>query len=203
MVDDHGQVALALAVADLVDADPAQMVERIETSALLGGDPGQDPADRQPGDPHQLRDRPLRALAGKPGDLVLEAAREARVVARPRHRRDHHTMPLAAHPRRLRLQEADRGAQIERTPPPPALTRVVAGAASATEPAAAPLAPARARRDNQRVPVEPDVLDHRLLDAQQPSPYPHPAHAVSLLSRSDRRTAGNVERERRAPSRRR
>jgi len=174
---------------ELVDPDPDELVERLEASPLLGRYPGQDPADRQPGDPHQLRNRPLRALAGEPGDLILEAAREARVVARPGDGGDDHAVAPALDPGRLRLQVAAGRGQVERPPAPPALALVVAGAAAPTDPAAAPLAPIRVHVHNQRaVPVELDPLNDRPLDTEQPPhPYPCLQHAVSLLSRSDPR----------------
>src|SRR6202011_1016765 len=110
------------------DPDPDQVVERVEAGPLLRGDASEDPPDRQPGDPHQLADRPLRALAAKPSHLVVKAAREAGVVTRPRHRRHNNAVAPAATARRLRLQIAAAAAEIERPPAPSPLTPVVAGA---------------------------------------------------------------------------
>src|SRR5262249_55900936 len=90
MVDDDGDVALALAVGELVDADPLQAGERVAAPAgLLDHHPLDDPADGRPGDAHQLADRALRAVCRQPGDLVLEVARKPGAVPRPRHARDH------------------------------------------------------------------------------------------------------------------
>ena len=50
MVDDDGQVPLALAVADLVDPDPPQPVKQIDLAHRFGGDPLEDRADRPPRD---------------------------------------------------------------------------------------------------------------------------------------------------------
>jgi len=57
MVDDHGEVAVAPLVADLVHPDPAQPSEPVHLGGLLGSDPRADPADGAPGDAQQLPDR--------------------------------------------------------------------------------------------------------------------------------------------------
>jgi hypothetical protein len=66
VVDDDGQVALALAMADLVDPDPVQPGEQIDLAAGFVAHALADGADRPPRDPHQLRDRGLRRVDGQP-----------------------------------------------------------------------------------------------------------------------------------------
>jgi len=80
-----GQVALALAVANLVAADRDQpvkpgLVEVVADDAL------DDQPDRLPGDPEQPGDRRLGHLLREQGDDVLEVARVARARPGPRHR---------------------------------------------------------------------------------------------------------------------
>ena len=71
----------------------------------LCGDPLEDPADRPPADPHQLSDRPLRAVHRQPRALVFERPGEARPwraqgTAQRRHR-------ASRHPRRVGLENAN------------------------------------------------------------------------------------------------
>jgi len=60
MIDNDGQVAVALPVADLTDADPAQPREPVDPGHGVGGNPGDDRPDGAPGDAHQLHHRALR-----------------------------------------------------------------------------------------------------------------------------------------------
>jgi hypothetical protein len=46
MVHDDGHVPLALAVADLIDPDPSELVEQIDLAHSLRGDPFEDRAER-------------------------------------------------------------------------------------------------------------------------------------------------------------
>jgi hypothetical protein len=60
VVDDHGQIALALAVGDLVDPDPPQAGEQVGLASGLLRHPLADPPDAALADPHQLRDGAAR-----------------------------------------------------------------------------------------------------------------------------------------------
>jgi hypothetical protein len=51
VVDHHRQVAVALAVGDLVDADAAQPFQAVDVGPGLLGDAGEHPADGAPGHP--------------------------------------------------------------------------------------------------------------------------------------------------------
>jgi hypothetical protein len=66
VVDDHGQIAVALLVSDLVDPDPDEPVQRVELLAGLADDPVDGRSDRRPADPQQLGDHrhPVRAVGG-------------------------------------------------------------------------------------------------------------------------------------------
>jgi len=48
VIDDHGQVAMPLLVADLIDPDPAQTREPVHRRVDVSADPGDDRADRAP-----------------------------------------------------------------------------------------------------------------------------------------------------------
>jgi hypothetical protein len=117
-------------------------------------------------------DRGLGAHRGQPRHRLIEAVRVPRAVPRPRHRRHDHPVHRAAHPRRVSLHERLHRAQIQRPPPPASLTTVVAGAAPPAQSAPPPLTPHRPHRrhDHTLLLVEYDTLNHRLLDAEQPSP---------------------------------
>ena len=141
VIDDDGQIALTLAMRDLVDPDPAQTVEKIGLALGFDADAFADRADRPPRDTHQLGDRRLARVHRKPRGLVLERAREPRVVPGPRHRADHDAVTAARHPRRRGLDERQRRAEIQRTPPTAPVAEVIARAASPTHPAALTLAP--------------------------------------------------------------
>ena len=132
VIDDNGQVALPAAMAYLINADPPQPGEQIDLALRLIGDAFADPADRSPRDTHQLRNRGLGAVDGQPRRLVLERAREPRVVTRPRHRADHDTVATARHPRRFGLHERERRAEIQRAPAPPAVSKIETGTAAPT-----------------------------------------------------------------------
>jgi hypothetical protein len=82
VIDDDGQVALTLAMRDLIDPDPSQTVEQIDLALRLIADAFADRADRPPGDTHQLRDSGLRRVDGQPPRLVLKRPGEPRVVTR-------------------------------------------------------------------------------------------------------------------------
>jgi hypothetical protein len=161
VVDDHGQVAVALAVGDLVDPDPPQAGEQVEVTPRLYGHPLADPADAAPADPHQLRDGAARRVHRQPGDLLLEGSREARVVPGPGDGADDHAMLRAAHSRRIGLQVGDRRAEVQRPPASPPLAEVEARGSAAADAAAVTLPMVRADRHHYLPPiVELHALDH-------------------------------------------
>lgn len=185
VIDDHGQVVVALQMRDLVDADPGQAFQRVDAGAALGHHPGDDPPDRHPGDAQQLTDRRLRRLRRQPRRLVLEVAGEPRPVPRPRHRSHRHAMLRAVHPRGVGLQEDLDRAQVQTAPTAPTVSAVVARRrpfAAATT--ALPRPSGTHPHDHGLVIVcERDVLDHGApVDTDQLLPYPGRAHAVSCAS---------------------
>ena len=200
VIDDNGQVALPAAMAYLINADPPQPGEQIDLALRLIGDAFADPADRSPRDTHQLRNRGLGAVDGQPRRLVLERAREPRVVTRPRHRADHDTVATARHPRRFGLHERERRAEIQRAPAPPAVSKIETGTAAPADTAPIMLPPPRpGRHDDLSLIADPHVLDDRPHQAQQPRPYPCAAHVASAPLDSSPEEAGTLGAARRAP----
>jgi len=168
---------------DLVEPELLESGEQVASLLGLGRDAFADPSDGPPRDPQQVADRGLERVDRKPRRGVLEAARETGVEARPRHRRDDHPVALALNARSVRFQEADRRAEVKLPPPPPTLAQVIPRASPPAVRAAIPLAKTRADRHHDRVVlVELDLLDHHLLQPQQPRPrtdaYASLAHAA-------------------------
>lgn len=200
VIDDDGQVALALAMTNLVDADSSQPVEQIDVALRLVTDAFAESADRAPRDPHQLGDRRLGCVDGQPRGLVLEGAREPRAVPGPRDCADHHAVTTTTHPRRVGLHERQRRPEIQRSPTPASVTLIEPRTAPPAHAAAISLAPDRPYRDDNLIlTANLHVLDDRPLDAQQPRPYPDLAHAVSAPLGSSPEEAGTLGAARRAP----
>jgi hypothetical protein len=116
----------------------------------------------------------------QPRHGVLKRPGEAGTVACPRHRRDHHAMLRAAHPRRVGHHVGADHPQVKGPPAPSALAPVEASTAPPALAAAAPLPAGRADRSDDHLGglVKLHPLDHRLLDAEQLCPYPLGLHAV-------------------------
>jgi hypothetical protein len=172
MVHHDGQVAVPLLVADLIDPDPAHPGEPVHPGHRVLGDPRDDRPYSAPGDPHQLGHRGLRTRHRQPRDLIIEEPGVPGAVPRPGHRRHHHPVLGAAHPRRISLQHRHHNAQVQRPPASSTLPLVIARTPPPAQPTAAPLPAGRPHmRDQQRsVLIELDPADRGLLDPQQPSP---------------------------------
>ena len=182
VVDHHHQVAVALAMRDLVDADAGEALQGIAAAAGLGSHTGHDGPHGPPGDAHQLRHRRARRLAGEPGHLVLEVLGEPRGVACPRQGHHDHPVSPASDPGCVGLEEARCRAQIEATPAPPPLPVVKPRAAPPADPAPPSLVGEGADRHDDRgldglalvsghpPLVEADVLDARPVDTKDASP---------------------------------
>ena len=200
MVDDDREVALSLAVADLVDPDPSQAIEQVDLALRLGGDPLEDPADRAPRDPHQRSHRRLGAVHSQPRALIFKRLGEPRPMTRPGHRRNDHPVPLAGHPRRFSLYEREPRPQVQRPPPPTTVTEIEPRAPTPAHPAAVALPPPRPdSHDHLPLAAAVDVLDDHGLQPKQPGPYPCSAHAASAPLDSSLRTTGTLGAARRAP----
>jgi hypothetical protein len=181
MVDDHDQVALALLVADLIDADAMQPGQQVDLAGPLDGDPGAHPTDRAPGQAQQLGDSGAGGVDRQPRHGVLKPSGEPGAMTRPRHRSDQHAVGGAGDAGRVGLQQRRDRAKVERAPATSPLALVVAGTATTAQRAAASAAAGRPHHGDKRTSllVEHDLLDHRVLDTKQPLPYPCGSHAVS------------------------
>ena len=115
VVGDAGQVALPLAVGDLVDADRDEAREALFVE-VIGDHALNDPTDRLPADPEQRGDRRLGHLLGEERDQVLEAARVARTRSGPRDGLEPGTAVAAPHPPQAALDRAAAGAEVEMPP---------------------------------------------------------------------------------------
>jgi hypothetical protein len=188
VIDHDGQVLVMLLVGDLVDPDPAQPGQQVHPLGHGSPHPLADAADRAPADPHQLRDRGLRAVGGQPGHRVVEGTGMSGAVPGPGHVGDAHAMLGAGHPRRVRLDHRLQGAQVQSPPAAASLTAVVLRATPLTDPAPLP-APPRGPgvHHDQWIAalglLDLHRLDHGLVDTEQPSPYPCRSHAVSRFFR--------------------
>jgi hypothetical protein len=180
VVDHHRQVAVPLAVGDLVDADAAQPLQAVDVRPGLLCDAREHPADGAPGHPQQFGDRHPGSVDRQPRRGVLERAGEAGAVACPGHGRHDHAVAAATHPRRLGLQERLHYPEVQRAPASAPLAVVVARAASTADTAPAALTAGRPHQgdDGRCFLVERHMLDHGVLDAEQPRPYPLEPHAV-------------------------
>jgi hypothetical protein len=116
VVGDHRQVAVALAVGDLIDPDPVQPVQAVIVD-VRGNDPDHDRGHGLPGAAQQPGDGGLVGALGQPGDDVFEVAGEPGGWARPGHRLGPHPLTApAGQPADLGLQEQPRGAQVQVPP---------------------------------------------------------------------------------------
>ncbi len=183
MVDGDHQVPVPALVADLVQSDPDEPVERVAGGSVLGHDPVHDRPDRGPRHPQQLHHRRLGRVHGEPRRHVIERPGVAGAVAGPGDLGHRRPMLGAVHPGGVSLEERADLAQVQRPPPPAPLTLVVAWRRAGATPAAAlPRPPWTDVGDHGiSVLVELDLLDHDLVaHAQQTTPYFDSEHPVLL-----------------------
>ncbi len=72
VVNNDGQMLVAALVEDLISPDPPEVGELVMELLRVIPDSGDDRPDGAPRDPHQLGDRGLRRLGGKPRDGCIE-----------------------------------------------------------------------------------------------------------------------------------
>ena len=173
VVDDHGQVRVALAVAGLVHPDRVQAVERRRHRRLQpSGDPAGDVAGRPPRHMKETADRLLVRDAHQPCALRLEIPGEPAARLRPRHHRHDHTALGAVHARHGGDQLDPKAAEILMTPAPHAAALVIPAAPPAAS-RASERALARAHADlehgfgTQWGVDDPHVLDHHVFDVEK------------------------------------
>ncbi len=119
VVDHHGQVAVPLAVGDLVDPDPSHPLQQVPRADRSGHDSLDDRGHRPPRRTQQLCCRRPRGVRRQPCGGVFERIGEPRRRPRPRDRSDDDTVTATVDPRGVRLELHHRRAHIERPPPTP------------------------------------------------------------------------------------
>ena len=181
MVDDAGEVALAAAIGDLVDADRHEAGEAVLVE-VLGDDAGDDLADGVPPDPQQPGDRRLGHLLRQPRHDVFEVAGVMGTRPGPRHRFGAHDAAVRAPEQpQLAFDHAARRAEIQVAP---ALDAVVMhGQARAGLPAARahPAPAAQPHGHDHPLAGEADIDDRCSGQAEQPVECRGDAH-VALLA---------------------
>jgi len=174
VVDDHGDVGVALPVAGLVHADRGQPVERRRHRRLQPiGDPAGDVAGRPPCHMKETADRLLVRDAHQPRALRLEIPGEPT----SRLRRHDHTALGAVHARHVGYQLDPEAAEVLMPPTPPAAATVIAMPAP-TAPGASEHARTRAHPDLEhghgaqgRI-DDARILDHHVFDVEKLFEYP-------------------------------
>jgi len=166
VINDDRQVHLALAVAELVDANATQAHEPVRVEPV-GHDALDDVSHRSPTEPQQLRDCRLVRELRQVGGHLLEVRGEATAELGPRHPLDTHATLGAVHPAHRVLQPDDDRAPGQRSPAPWLSEPVVARRLAVT-PTAARSPPLRTHRDHQVAFLEPERHHHEGDDRKQP-----------------------------------
>ena len=129
MVGHDQQVALPLAVGNLVDPDPPQPRQPVGLAGPLGDHAGDDARHRAPRDAQQHRHHRQGGVADQPRGGVLERGGGPGSRPRPWHGGDHHPVGRARHPAGRGLQAHLGRAQIQTPPAARFLAQVTARAA--------------------------------------------------------------------------
>jgi hypothetical protein len=180
MVGDEREVAVAFAPRDLVDRDRKQVPEPVGLGEMLLADALDDPADRLPVNPYQLRDRRLVGLRRQPRGEIVEIARETGPVTRERDALDMHAVLGTA-------QLAQRRADLEFPDPkvqmaPDRLVILDTFARHRDVPAHRADEPLAAQRDADHNPIgeELHAADPHTFQAQQTTKCAGDAHGPNL-----------------------
>ena len=178
VVDDDGDVRVALAVRRLVHADRRESVEHRRHRRLQPvGDPARDLAG---GPPRHAQEAGHGLLVGdrhQPRALRLEVMHEPAARLRPRHARHHHPVLRARHAWNRSDQFDAEAAEVLVAPTPLAPAVVVPGRLASAARAPERRLPAphpghQDRRRAQRRVVQRHILDDHAIDVQQSLEYP-------------------------------
>ena len=124
MITDNGQIAVRVAVADLIDTDP---IQRLEPAGVeqLGHPAVDDRGDGFPAAAHQGGHRGAVGALSQPQHHVLEIAGMPRPRARPGQLLGAHPALRALHPADLIDQPQPASTQVQVSPaaPPPVIDR--------------------------------------------------------------------------------
>ena len=124
VINDDGQVAVATLAGDLVNPDPSQPIEPIDSGVDVGVDPGDDRADGPPRVSQELDHRGLRGVDRQPRGLIVEVTGIGRNVLRPSDLGDDDTVVAAPDPWGVDFEEHLHRAEIEGAPAAAALTMI-------------------------------------------------------------------------------
>ena len=202
VIDHDDQVAVPALVGDLIDPDPTQPIEAIDSGFDVVIDPGDDRADRAPRHPQQLTGRGLRGAHRQPRRQVIEVAGVADTVTSPRHRHHRRAMSAAPDPWSVGFDEHLRRAGIQRPPPPPTITVVVARRTSMAASAPATSLRVRSCRHHDRAVgvINADPFHDRARQTARLLPYLGVQHPVCLPVDFEPSTARNLGIRRGAPA---
>jgi hypothetical protein len=191
VVGDQGQVAVAFAPGDLVDADLEELIEAIKVE-LVGADALDDPPDGGPVDAQHPLDRRLVGARGKPGRQVLEVARQARAVTRERHALDADAVLRADQPAQPRADLQAPDAEVEMAPI--RIDRAHIVTARGRERAQRAEQPTAAQRDlhDHAVGLELDLSDAHAVEAQQTRECGSGAHGIIDLQIAGLQTSATL-----------
>lgn len=154
VVDHAGQIAVALAVGDLIDADP-QSIEQIVGVAAIGDHSGHDRGHGAPRDAQQHGEHAQCSVGGQPC-----AGSKAQVCLAPgrAHGTRATTTPCSTHARGRGLQISLGGPDVQSAPPPRRVPttapRVIARTPLPTPRAAARLRCPRPHREDQQTSLD-------------------------------------------------
>ena len=139
VIDHDNQVAVTALVAEIfIDPDPAQPIETIDPRLDVVVDPGDDHADRAPRHPQQLTRRGLRGAqpSTTPPCHRSHGSDQHRVA--PTEPPPPSDADAATGPAHVGLDEHLRRARVQRPPPAPTITSVIARRPPPTSPTTTP-----------------------------------------------------------------
>lgn len=185
MIDDHGQVLVAPAVGDLINANATQSLEGIALGHCVANDPGDDRPHTSPAHSHQFSGRRLGGVGHHPGHLVVEVWSVTGAVTGSGHLGDRRSVLRAVHSWGVFLQLADRQAEVEGPPIAMPLSLGITRAARPAEATTASLLTSRAHVNHHRTSpfVELNRFDNRgSVDTEHLTSYIGCEHANLLAS---------------------
>ena len=202
VIDHDNQIAVPALVGDLIDPDPTQTIEAIDSGFDVVIDSGDDRADRAPRHPKQLTGCGLRGAHRQPRRHVIEVACVTDTVTSPRHRHHRRAMNAATDSRSVGFDEHLRRACIQRPPTPPTITVVIARRTSMAASAPATSLRVRSCRHHDRAVSVIDAypFHDRARQTARPLPYLGVQHPVCLPVDFEPSTARNLGSRRGAPA---
>ncbi len=175
VVDDDGHVGVPLAVAELIDPDPAHASQTIRIQPFTHNALDNVP-DRPPGDSNLLRDRRSIHDLRQVRDEFFERVREPASMGGPGNRLGLDPALPAEHPPRSVLEPGSRFSETQVPPVPGRLATVPH--ANGTALAAAGLSPTRADSQHQASILEKNCPNEKVDDTDKSTEYRSHAHGI-------------------------